>query len=176
MYSETLTPRKSNQSIWAFCMVEEALWIQSASMKPLYLPLMWAPGFTHSPNKMGSVAMVTVMMTSAPVTASCTDEQTRTSPCTVLANFSAFSLVRFHILTWEWVTERHTGVFPHCSCHANPRCSEMVTAVSLKEEHSIKVTALIPTDYLLSRMETASLLKKVGTFQFQSRTQLWLTA
>lgn len=48
----------------------------------------------------------------------------------------------------------------------------MVTAVSLKEEHSIKVTALIRTDYLLSRMETASLLKKVDTFQFQGRAQL----
>lgn len=65
------------------------------------IPLMWAPGFTQSPNKIGVVAIVTVTMTSAPLTASCTEEQTRTGPLTELANFTAFSLVRFHILTFK---------------------------------------------------------------------------
>lgn len=64
------------------------------------IPLMWAPGFTQSPNKMGVVAIVTVTITSAPVTASWAEEQTRTGPLTELANFTAFSLVRFHILTF----------------------------------------------------------------------------
>lgn len=62
---------------------------------------MWAPGFTQSPNKIGVVAIVTVIMTSAPLTASCAEEQTRTGPLTELANFTAFSLVRFHILTFQ---------------------------------------------------------------------------
>lgn len=78
-------------------------------MEPFCLPLMWAPGLTHSPNKMGSVAMVTVMITSAPVTASWTDEQTRTSPGTEFTNFSAFSLVRFHILTLIQGNKRDIG-------------------------------------------------------------------
>lgn len=60
---------------------------------------MWAPGFTQSPKRMGVVAMVTVTITSAPVTASRAEEQTRTGPLTEPANFTAFSLVRFHILT-----------------------------------------------------------------------------
>lgn len=64
------------------------------------VPLMWAPGFTQSPNKMGAVAIVTVTITSAPVAASWAEEQTRTGPLTELANFRAFSLVRFHILTF----------------------------------------------------------------------------
>lgn len=57
---------------------------------------------------MGSVAMVTVMITSAPVTASWTDEQTCTSPATESANFWAFSLVRFQILT-SWGQQKGHG-------------------------------------------------------------------
>lgn len=134
---------------------------------------MWAPGFTHSPNKMGSVAMVTVMMTSAPATASCTDEQTRTSPCTVLANFSAFSLVRFHILTLEWVTKgTHWCIsllrMPHQLTLLWGGDKGVFKDWTFDQEHSINLNR-----YLLRQMKMTSPLKRVGTSQSWARTQPW---
>lgn len=73
------------------------------------IPLIWAPGFTQSPNKIGVVAIVTVIITSAPVTASWAEEQTLTGPLTELANFTAFSLVRFHILTFKEEKKKKTN-------------------------------------------------------------------
>lgn len=63
------------------------------------VPLTWAPGFTHSPNRIGVVAIVTVTITSAPTTASRAVPQTRTAPPTELASLSACCSVRLHSRT-----------------------------------------------------------------------------
>lgn len=84
-----------------FLMLNNVILNVSFKQQECSIPLIWAPGFTQSPNKIGVVAIVTVTITSAPVTASWAEEQTCTGPLTELANFTAFSLVRFHILTFK---------------------------------------------------------------------------
>lgn len=62
-------------------------------------PDTWAPGFTHAPNSTGSVLLVTVTMTSAPLTASSAELKAFTGPGTEWQNTSTRCLVRLHTRT-----------------------------------------------------------------------------
>lgn len=64
-------------------------------------PAICAPDLIHSAHSMGSVAPVTVTITSAPLTASLTELQTTTASSTSSTNRSAFSLLLLHTRTWK---------------------------------------------------------------------------
>lgn len=68
-------------------------------LKSCTLPETWAPGFTHAPNSTGSVLLVTVTMTSAPLTASSAELKAFTGPGTCRQNVSALCLVWLHTRT-----------------------------------------------------------------------------
>lgn len=68
-------------------------------LKSYTLPDMWAPGFTHAPNSTGSVLLVTVTMTSAPLTASSAELKAFIGPGRCWQNMSARCLVWLHTRT-----------------------------------------------------------------------------
>lgn len=79
------------------------IWIlpkkKKAFFKSYTLPDMWAPGFTHAPKSTGSVLLVTVTMTSAPLTASSAELKALIGPGTCWQNMSARCLVQLHTRT-----------------------------------------------------------------------------
>ncbi len=71
---------------------------------------MCAPGLTHSPKSIGWLAPVADTITSAPITASFTEEQTVTGSWRSLTNRWAISFLLLHTRTWS---EYNTGLHAH---------------------------------------------------------------